>query len=170
MSAVWDAVATPIGELTLTAGERGLTGIRFPPGGRRDPAARSAEALAPARDQLAAYFARDLRRFDLELDLRGGALELAVWERLLATPYGETLTYGELARDVGRPDIVRGVAAMVGRTPIPIVIPCHRVIGAGGALTGYGGGLDRKRALLRLEAGGSPELVSEPASRQLSLL
>jgi methylated-DNA-[protein]-cysteine S-methyltransferase len=110
--------------------------------------------------QLEEYFAGERRRFDVDLDLRGTPLQLLVWERLREIPYGSTVSYGELA---GRVDAtafpvglepwerVRAVAAEVGRTPTPIVVPCHRVIGADGSLTGYGGGLERKRALLDLE-------------------
>jgi methylated-DNA-[protein]-cysteine S-methyltransferase len=154
MSRFWDVYASPLGPLTLVASDCGLSGISFP--GRelhlraqdREPA-----LLQPAAEQLEQYFARERRSFEFELDLSGSAFERAIWQRLLEIPYGATLSYSQLADAVGRLDIVRAVAAAVGRTPIPIVIPCHRVVGADGSLTGYGGGLDRKRLLLDLERG-----------------
>jgi methylated-DNA-[protein]-cysteine S-methyltransferase len=103
--------------------------------------------------QLGEYFAGDRRGFELAIQLDGTRFERAVWGELLRIPYGETSSYGELARAIGCFERVRDVAAAIGRTPIPIVVPCHRVIGSDGSLTGYGGGLDRKRALLDLEAG-----------------
>jgi methylated-DNA-[protein]-cysteine S-methyltransferase len=148
----WDVVETPIGPLTLEAGPRGLAAVHFP--GREpdlDPQARDPEALAPAAAQLREHFAGQRRGFDLELDLAGTPLQRSVWERLQAIPYGETITYTRLADDLGRPTAVRAVAAAVGRTPVPIVVPCHRVVGSNGSLTGYAGGLERKRALLDLE-------------------
>ena len=116
--------------------------------------------MPEAAEQLDAYFAGELRNFDLPLDLRGTPLQLAVWRALLEIPYGETASYGEQAAridpDLFDPDVepwqrARVVGAANGRNPISIVVPCHRVIGADGSLTGYGGGLDRKRALLDLE-------------------
>jgi methylated-DNA-[protein]-cysteine S-methyltransferase len=148
----WDVVDTPIGPLTLVAGPAGLRAIHFP--GRApalDPAGRDAERLAPAAAQLREYFAGERTAFDLELDLGGTALQRAVWERLQAIPCGTTTTYTRLAREIGRPRAARAVGAAVGRTPVPIVVPCHRVLGADGSLTGYAGGLERKRTLLDLE-------------------
>jgi methylated-DNA-[protein]-cysteine S-methyltransferase len=110
-----------------------------------------APPLAAAAAQLDEYFAGERRDFDLELDLRGTEFQRAVWDELLRIPYGETMSYGELARRLGRPERVRAVGAANGRNPVAIVVPCHRVIGADGSLTGYGGGLDRKRALLAVE-------------------
>ena len=168
-----DVVETPIGPLTLDAGPRGLTGVHFPGRGRpRDEAARDPEALAVAAAQVEEYFAGERRTFDLTLDLRSSSLERAVWARLREIPYGATVSYSELAEAVGRPDIVRGVAAAVGRTPVPIVVPCHRVIGADGSLTGYGGGIQRKAALLDLERRVAAGLAPEPAwaFRQLAML
>jgi methylated-DNA-[protein]-cysteine S-methyltransferase len=162
MSSFWDIYESPLGPLTITASERGLTGLSFP--GRASTLAegeRCPHALSPAREQLDQYFAGERRDFELDLDFAGTPFQQRIWQRLLEIPYGSTLSYSQLADAVGRPDILRGVAATVGRTPIPIVIPCHRVVGANGALTGYGGGLDRKRALLDLERSGD---------RQLSLL
>jgi methylated-DNA-[protein]-cysteine S-methyltransferase len=149
----WTVHHTPLGELTLIAGPAGLTGLRFP-GGPPLPAAehRSDRHLAAAAGQLDEYFAGEREAFELDLDLRGTPFQLAVWEQLRGIPYGATVTYGAIARAIGRPERSRAVGAAVGRTPIPIVVPCHRVVGSDGALTGYGGGLPRKRALLDLEA------------------
>jgi methylated-DNA-[protein]-cysteine S-methyltransferase len=173
MTIAWDIIESPLGPLTVEAGRDGLTGLRFPGrGGPRDERRRDPAALAEASDQLDAYFAGDRTAFDLPIDLRGTPFQLRVWARLRELPYGATITYTELAAAVGRPDIVRAVAAAVGRTPLPIVVPCHRVVGAGGALTGYGGGLQRKAALLDLEARVAAGHAAEPAwaLRQLALL
>jgi methylated-DNA-[protein]-cysteine S-methyltransferase len=168
----WEFHESPLGRLTLLAGPRGLTGLRFPGrAGPLDERRRGPDALAAALAQLDEYFAGERVAFDLPLDLRGSPFELAVWDRLRQIPYGQTISYGALARDVGRPELARAVAAVVGRTPVPIVVPCHRVIGADGSLTGYGGGLGRKRALLDLEArvaDGLPGAARRP--RQLTLL
>jgi methylated-DNA-[protein]-cysteine S-methyltransferase len=148
-------VTSPVGPLAMTASGGRLVAIRFafdvpgvvPPDDRCAP-------LSTAADQLAAYFAGSLRAFDLPVGLDGGtAFQRAVWEQVRAIPYGVTRSYGELAAALGRPDRVRAVAAAVGRVPVPIVVPCHRVVGADGRLVGYGGGLWRKRTLLDLEAG-----------------
>jgi methylated-DNA-[protein]-cysteine S-methyltransferase len=169
----WDVHETPLGALTLHAGPRGLTGIAFPGrGGPLDETARDRGALTAAARQLDEYFAAERTAFDLALDLGGTPFQRRVWTALLEVPYGTTVTYTELAEVVGRPDIVRAVAAAVGRTPVPIVVPCHRVVGANGALTGYGGGLHRKQALLDLERRGALGLAPEPAwaFRQLTLV
>jgi methylated-DNA-[protein]-cysteine S-methyltransferase len=149
---VWDVVDTPIGPLTLVAGAAGLRAIHFPDRAPElDPGERDPQRLAPAVAQLREYFAGERTTFDLQLDLGGTALQQAVWERLRAIPCGATTTYTRLAREIGRPRAARAVGAAVGRTPVPIVVPCHRVLGADGSLTGYAGGLERKRALLDLE-------------------
>jgi methylated-DNA-[protein]-cysteine S-methyltransferase len=170
----WDVYESPIGPLTLEASPGGLTSVWFPARGpARAWADRDPGALAEARIALEAYFAGERRSFaDLELDLRPTAFERAVWTALRAIPFGETVSYGELADRIGRPDRVRAVGAAVGRTPVPIVVPCHRVIGADGSLTGYGGGLQRKQALLDLERRVVAGLSPEPAwaYRQLALL
>jgi methylated-DNA-[protein]-cysteine S-methyltransferase len=148
---------TPIGPITLVAGARGLRAVLFP--GEPAPAGAGALAdpgggvLADAATQLAEYFDGRRRTFALALDLAGTPFQRRVWSTLAAeVPYGSTTTYGALARRLGGgPEMARAVGAANGRTPVPIIIPCHRVIGAGGALTGYRGGLDRKRALLALE-------------------
>jgi methylated-DNA-[protein]-cysteine S-methyltransferase len=174
MTIAWDIYESPLGPLTIAAGPCGLTALSFPAAGRSpwDERDRDPAALAGAVAQLDAYFGGERRAFDLALDLRGTPFQRRVWAELRRLPYGATVTYTELAAAVGRPDVVRAVAAAVGRTPVPIVVPCHRVVGAGGALTGYGGGLQRKAALLDLEArvaaGGQPEPAW--ALRQLALL
>ena len=142
-------VETPIGPLWLAAANGGLGSIAFhgPPGAAADDA-----LLREAEDQLGAYFAGELRRFDLPLSPRGTEFKRRVWDAVAAVPYGTTTSYSRLAAAVGSPRATRAVGAANGRNPLPIVVPCHRVIGASGALTGYGGGLEVKRALLALEA------------------
>jgi methylated-DNA-[protein]-cysteine S-methyltransferase len=169
----WDVYDSPLGPLTLGASPQGLTGLAFP--GRAaglDEREREQAALAGAAAELAAYFGGERRAFDLPLDLRGTPFQRRVWAELRRIPCGATVSYSELAERVGRPDVVRAVAAAVGRTPVPIVVPCHRVLGADGSLTGYGGGLQRKRALLDLErrVSDGDSLRPGAAARQLVLL
>lgn len=170
---VWTVYESPLGPLTLTGGPAGLTGLWFPGrSGPRDEAARDEAPFADAVAQLAAYFAGEATSFDLAVDLRGTPFQQDVWALLRGIPHGRTTTYGSLALALGRPERVRAVGAAVGRTPVPIIVPCHRVIGVNGDLTGYGGGLQRKRALLDLEAavaGGQP-LPEVWRGRQMSLL
>jgi len=150
-------IESPIGPLVLAGGSAGLTGIRFGKG----IAARDAEPSwvrdeTPFREavaQLRAYFAGERRDFDLALDPRGTPFQRRVWNELCRIPYGETISYGELARRVQSPRAARAVGLANGQNPLPIVVPCHRVIGAGGDLVGYGGGLDIKDKLLALERG-----------------
>jgi methylated-DNA-[protein]-cysteine S-methyltransferase len=143
------SVDTPIGTLWLTRDEDGLSGIGFT--GAR-PTRSTDPLLLEAADQLDAYFAGERERFDLPLSLHGTEFQRRVWAKVASIPYGTATTYGALAGALGRPTACRAVGAANGRNPLPIVIPCHRVVGVSGALTGYGGGLDRKRALLALEA------------------
>jgi methylated-DNA-[protein]-cysteine S-methyltransferase len=147
---------TPIGELLLAGDNDGLSMIGFPKGSmRREPEPDwifNEKRLAGARRQLREYFAGERREFDLPLRLSGTEFQVSVLQALQEIPYGETVSYGEIARRIGRPKAVRAVGAANGRNPIPIVVPCHRVIGSTGDLTGFGGGLDTKEALLRLEA------------------
>lgn len=147
--------ATPIGDLLLAGDEDALHVVSFPEGSRRrDPEPDWIYNEQPFREacrQLEAYFAGSLREFDLKLAPSGTPFQLRVLEELRKIPYGETATYGDIARRIGKPKAVRAVGAANGRNPIPIVIPCHRVIGAHGDLTGFGGGLRTKEALLRLE-------------------
>jgi len=154
---------TPIGELLL-AGERdALAMIGFPKGSmRRDPEPDwiyNEKPLANARRQLTEYFAGERKVFDLPLRLSGSEFQVSVLKALQDIPYGETVSYGEIARRIGRPKAVRAVGAANGRNPIPVVVPCHRVIGTSGDLTGFGGGLDTKEALLRLEAENTQDLL-----------
>jgi methylated-DNA-[protein]-cysteine S-methyltransferase len=142
-------------EIMLVGDDEALTGLYF--GRPRAFGATGGEwvnspiSLAPAASQLRAYAAGDLTRFDLPLRPRGTDFQLAVWEALTRIPYGNTTTYGRVARDIGRPSGSRAVGAAVGANPIGIVVPCHRVIGANGSLTGFAGGLDNKMSLLRRE-------------------
>jgi methylated-DNA-[protein]-cysteine S-methyltransferase len=142
---------SPIGELALVADGDRLSGLYMSPhpplaeGARLDPAA---SVLRSAREQLVAYFAGERTWFALDLALAGTAFQLRIWEELQRIPFGETISYGELARRIGRPRAVRAAGLANGRNPVSLVVPCHRVIGADGSLTGYGGGLPRKRWLL----------------------
>ena len=144
---------SPIGTLLLVGDRHVLRELHFHGGTPRPDWRRDDDALAEARTQLEQYFAGERSEFDLELDLRGTDFQRKVWEALLTIPYGETRSYGEIARQIGRPDRARAVGAANGSNPIAIVVPCHRVIGSDGSLTGYGGGLERKRWLLDHEAG-----------------
>lgn len=140
-------IETPIGPLTLQADEAAVTAIRFGAGGAQD----TSPLLDAAEAQLREYFAGARRTFDLPLAPHGTAFQQRVWAALRAIPYGETRTYGELAAAIGSPNASRAVGMANHRNPISIVIPCHRVIGANGTLTGYAGGLEIKRKLLALE-------------------
>ncbi|WP_082132408.1 methylated-DNA--[protein]-cysteine S-methyltransferase [Luteimonas sp. FCS-9] len=169
------ALDTPIGPLRLAASDAGLHAIDFP---QARPPARGRERwqagdhalLREAAAQLRAYFDRRLRAFDLPLAADGTAFQREVWQALARIPYGTTVSYVALARGLGRPTASRAVGAANGRNPIPIVVPCHRVIGASGALTGFAGGVPTKRFLLDLEgalpaAGGlfAPPMAAPPA-------
>ena len=147
---------TPIGELLLAGDEGALSLVSFPEGSmRRDPEddwIYNEKPFAAARQQLTEYFDGKRREFDLPLKLSGTEFQLSVLEALQNIPYGETSSYSDIAERIGRPKAVRAVGAANGRNPIPIIVPCHRVIGSHGDLTGFGGGLDTKEALLRLEA------------------
>ena len=145
------SVSSPTGWLTLSVSERGLCAVDW---GSIGNARRSVNPLLRASaTQLEEYFAGRRRRFDLPLDLRGTPFQLRAWSALAEIPYGTTVSYGEQARRLGVPTAVRAIGAANGSNPLPIVLPCHRVIGANGALTGYGGGLDMKRWLLAHERG-----------------
>ncbi len=146
---------SPLGPLLLVGTGDALTSIWLPFGRDRlepDPDwIESVQTFAEAVRQLDAYFDGRLRQFDLPLAPKGTAFQQRVWQALLDIPYGETVSYGELARRIGRPSAVRAVGAANGQNPLSIVIPCHRVIGSDGRLVGYGGGLPAKSALLALE-------------------
>jgi methylated-DNA-[protein]-cysteine S-methyltransferase len=150
-------ISTPVGRLMLSGDEAGLRGISFQAGFHPVRPAqdwrRTEEPFGEVIRQLEAYFAGELRRFDLRLAPEGTPFQREVWSALTTIPYGETVSYGELALRLGRSNASRAVGAANGRNPIPIVIPCHRVIGADGSLTGFGGGLAIKSQLLELEAG-----------------
>lgn len=154
---------TPIGELLLAGEADTLSMIGFPKGAmRRDPEPDwiyNEKALAVVCEQLQEYFAGTRKDFDLSLSLSGTEFQVSVLEALQGIPYGQTTSYGAIAKQIGRPKAVRAVGAANGRNPIPIVVPCHRVIGSSGDLTGFGGGLDMKEALLRLEAENSNSLL-----------
>jgi len=153
----WSVIDSPIGDLSLAVDDDGLCCVRFgavdldppvepdavPPGG----------LLAAAQEQLKAYFAGELTEFDLPLSVRGGSeFERAVWGQLQRIPYGEMQTYGDVAKAVGEPGAARAVGVACNHNPIPVIVPCHRVVGAGGKMVGFGGGIPRKRHLLELEA------------------
>jgi methylated-DNA-[protein]-cysteine S-methyltransferase len=141
--------------LRLTAGAAGIRAIEFSPFAESGATHDAANPLlAEVARQLRAYFAGQLRHFELPLDLAGTEFQRRVWLELTRIPYGETRTYQEMARAIGTPKAVRAVGAANGANPVAIVVPCHRVIGASGKLVGYGGGLPLKRRLLTLERGG----------------
>ena len=154
MSTLYTTMDSPVGELTLVGDGVSLHGVSFPGVRLRPEWKRSDGAFTHALTQLGEYFDGQRREFDLSPGMRGPAFDLAVWRLLERIPYGETRSYGELARALGRPDRARAVGGANARNPLAIVVPCHRVIGSDGSLTGYGGGLERKRALLALEQGG----------------
>jgi methylated-DNA-[protein]-cysteine S-methyltransferase len=149
--------ASALGDILLAASPRGLAGLWFngqkhQPDSARWPLQASHPVLVEAMRQLDEYFAGRRTQFDLPLDLQAGTpFQQGVWRALLAIPHGAHCTYGALARRIDAVRAVRAVGAAVGRNPLSIVVPCHRVLGSGGALTGYAGGLERKTALLRLE-------------------
>jgi methylated-DNA-[protein]-cysteine S-methyltransferase len=147
-------IDSPIGLLTLAGRDHVLTNLRmvdqtYEPS--RVGWSEKPTAFGDAVEQLDAYFAGELTEFDLELDLQGTEFQRRVWQALLSIPFGETRSYGYIANQIGAPGAARAVGLANGHNPIAIVVPCHRVIGASGGLTGYGGGLDRKRSLLALE-------------------
>ena len=148
------AIETPIGALTVVASARGVREVRWGGQAGDGVAERAAsEQLKRATGQVHEYFAGERREFDVPLDLQGTAFQRAVWEELSRIPFAETRSYGEIAQAVGRPaGAARAVGAATGRNPAPIIVPCHRVVGAGGALTGFAGGIEMKRALLAHEA------------------
>ncbi len=147
---------TPLGPLTLAASAHGLAGVWFDqqrhhPGPLHIPQQHGNPYLVQAADELQRFFAGTLREFKVPLDPQGTAFQQQVWAALQHITFGQLGSYGELARQLGRPAAARAVGAAVGRNPLSIIVPCHRVVGKSGALTGYAGGLDRKVALLRLE-------------------
>lgn len=161
-SIVQASMPSPLGAITLAATAKGLAGLWFAENQRHLPAELTGPAAWPedaghavlmqASRQLGEYFAGQRSNFDIPLDLGcGTAFQQLVWQALLAIPQGSSISYGEVSRRIGRPAAVRAVGGAIGRNPVSIIVPCHRVMGGSGALTGYAGGLDRKSALLRLE-------------------
>lgn len=154
---IYTTVDSPIGELLLLGEGGTLHGLHMQAGLRpvrvRPDWVRDDAAFPDVRRQLAEYFAGERTSFELKLHLQGGAFQRTVWHALTQIPYGETISYGELARRIGQPDKARAVGTANGQNPIAVIVPCHRVIGADGKLVGYGGGLDNKRLLLELESG-----------------
>jgi len=139
-------VQTPIGPLGVLVDGDIVVGVRFGAG-------EGPSAAHPAAVELGAYFAGELTDFAVPFELRGGsAFERAVWDEIARIPYGEMVTYGAIATALGDPGAARAVGTACNRNPIPVIVPCHRVVGAGGKMVGFGGGLDRKRILLELEA------------------
>ena len=152
-------IDTALGAMLLARTAAGLAGVwfegqRWHPGPLAAPWLPDDPLLVQTAQQLASYFTGTRRGFDLPLDPCGTPFQRAVWRRLSAVGYGRTTTYGAVAGELGRPRAVRAVGAAIGRNPLSIVVPCHRVLGAGGAPTGYAGGLHRKAALLALEGAG----------------
>ena len=161
---------SPIGPLLLAGDDSGLRRIGFPEGKNPPQPApewrRDAQCLRYIAEQLDAYFAGSLRDFDLPLQMQGTPFQLSVWKALRDIPYGETISYGELARRIGNPKGSRAVGLANGANPIPVVVPCHRVIGSTGKLTGFGGGLRTKETLLALERNGAA--IAGPTARRIS--
>lgn len=158
MTCPYKTIDSPVGQLTLVAGDKGLKAIlwenddprRVPLGPLVEDADNA--VLVETERQLGAYFAGTLTAFTVPLDFAGTDFQKSVWAALLAIPFGETRSYAEIARQIGRPSAVRAVGAANGRNPISIIAPCHRVVGSNGALTGFAGGLEAKERLLRLES------------------
>ena len=152
----YDLYESPQGTMLITATPKGVAGVYFK-GQKHFPKRRDWQLdrrnplLKRAKRELAQYFAGRRRRFGVALDPQGTPFQRSVWKQIAKVGFGETLTYGELARRAGRPGSARAAGAATGRNPIGILVPCHRIMGANGALTGYAGGLGRKRALLALE-------------------
>ena len=169
-STVRTTVDSPLGTIVIAATDKGLAGLWFTQGQRYLPPQLTGEAPWPENSehpvlklvsqQLAEYFAGQRSAFDVPLDLRCGTeFQQSVWQALLAIPQGDVVSYGEVSRRIGNPRAVRAVGGAIGRNPVSIIVPCHRVTGSKGALTGYAGGLERKTALLRLEGALREELV-----------
>ncbi|HXA19434.1 MAG TPA: methylated-DNA--[protein]-cysteine S-methyltransferase [Thermoanaerobaculia bacterium] len=152
-------VDTPVGAILIAGDGASVIETYFAGAKPKPDWIRDDEAFTEASTQLRAYFAGDLKAFHLPLAPRGTEFQQSVWSALLEIPYGQTTTYSAIAEKISRPAAVRAVGAANGANPIPIIIPCHRVIGANGSLTGFGGGLDVKRRLLMLEARGAGQTL-----------
>lgn len=176
MTTCYRRLRTALGDVLLTSNGRALTGLYFDgqkhhpgirPDWREDP---EAAPFAQAQRELDAYARGALGRFDVPVDPQGTPFQRRVWQALLEVPCGRTITYAQLAARVGAPGAARAVGAAVGRNPVSVIVPCHRIVGADGSLTGYAGGLDRKRALLEREnalpaAAARPRGARSPAAR-----
>lgn len=153
----YTTMKSPIGPLLLAGDDDGLRLVYFSTGRKpKSPERDWTENKAPFKEvirQIDAYFDGKLKQFDLPLAMKGTRFQLLVWKNLQQIPYGETVSYGEIARRIGSPDAARAVGLANGSNPIPIIVPCHRVIGSNGDLTGFGGGLPVKKKLLALESG-----------------
>ena len=160
---VFGIVPAPFGELLVAKEDGAVVEIHFRP--RGIDGVRDDSAVADVAAQLHEYFRGERQAFDLELAPRGTEFQRLCWNALQRIPYGETRSYGDIAREIGRPAAVRAVGAANGANPIPIVIPCHRVVGSNGSLTGFGGGIETKRWLLALE---SPQRAIHPPPRHKS--
>jgi methylated-DNA-[protein]-cysteine S-methyltransferase len=156
MTSTHTTLDSPLGELTLVARDGAVSGVYFPGHWYLPDAAtfgiRSESGFDQARRELAEYLAGERTIFELPTSTAGDGFQQRVWKLIDAIPYGETSTYGELARELGDPSLARAVGSAVGRNPLSVIVPCHRVIGKDGKLTGYAGGLERKRWLLDLES------------------
>jgi methylated-DNA-[protein]-cysteine S-methyltransferase len=163
---LYTTIESPIGELLLLGDRRALHGLYMQAGRKPVTIAeswrRSTPPFATVTRQLSEYFEGRRATFDMPLLMEGTGFEQRVWRALRDIPYGETVSYGEIARRIGQPSAARAVGLANGRNPISVIVPCHRVVGANGTLTGYGGGLERKRVLLELEQG---QLVMSGAQR-----
>jgi methylated-DNA-[protein]-cysteine S-methyltransferase len=157
MSFAYKIIDSPVGKLKLVASDKGLAGVLWQRENTRPvPLSEAVEdkqhpVLVETERQLGEYFAGKRKTFSIALDLRGTQFQKDVWEALLAIPFGETRSYGQLAKQLGNPRATRAVGAANGRNPVSIIVPCHRVIGSSGKLTGFGGGLETKAHLLSLE-------------------
>jgi methylated-DNA-[protein]-cysteine S-methyltransferase len=160
MNLVYKFMESPVGRLKLVASEKGLVAILWENDGPRRVVLSELRdderqpILLETERQLKEYFAGKRQEFSLPLDMRGTPFQKTVWEALLAIPFGETRSYGQLARQLGRPSAMRAVGAANGRNPLSIVVPCHRVIGSSGKLIGFAGGLETKAQLLKIESDG----------------
>jgi O-6-methylguanine DNA methyltransferase len=161
-------VDSPVGPLTLVTREGGLAGLYMTQQRHRPPqetfgpqvAADDIPVLARTTEQLAGYFAGDITDFNIDLSTSGTPFQSRVWAALRDIPYGETVSYGELAAVLGQPNASRAVGLANGKNPVGIIVPCHRVVGANGSMTGYGGGVERKRWLLSFESGAQQAVLS----------
>jgi methylated-DNA-[protein]-cysteine S-methyltransferase len=166
MSLACKTIESPVGKLKLVTSDKGLAAVMWDddrphrvrlgePIPESTSEAESHPVLVQTERQLNEYFAGKRKEFSVPLDIRGTPFQKHVWEALLGIPFGETRSYGQLAKQLGNPQVTRAVGAANGRNPISIIVPCHRVIGSSGKLTGFGGGLETKASLLRLEKEGN---------------